>query len=485
MKTKALTVFLLSLLFVTIFLGGTSTNAQAQSTPDVYVGVHIGYGDVAESKALIDRIASCANFVMIGTSRIFNSGSKLNETFQYAYDKGFYFMSFTPSLPSSGVNSSIVGRNEWLQYADATWGNRLVGFYEVDEPGGKALDGKSNYVLGRSGSGNGTVIPSDSVEAAKNFKIGLSSSLSLARIQKLNQASYPLFTADYGVYWFDYKGGYDGLFAEFLYNYSRQLAVSLVRGAAEVQGKQWGILIGWHSTALPYVESGTDLYDDMIYAYNSGAKYIVIYDANEGWTGDILGDEHILAMQQFWQYVKDNPRQTSPVSERTALVLPDAYGCGFRWPGDKIWGIWYQDDTSEIINNATGYMLNKFGDKLDIIYVDGLQPGNNYGYSQLLYWNSPDAVPSPTPTPTPSPTPTATPTPSPSPSPSPSPTPTPSPSPSTTPTPSPSPDPTASPNPPAFMPTEYVTFLVGLAVGAVVPTGVLLLRRKSGKSGKE
>jgi hypothetical protein len=33
-------------------------------------------------------------------------------------------------------------------------------------------------------------------------------------------------------------------------------------------------------------------------------------------------------------------------------------------------------------------LLNDYGEKLDIIYDDGLQPGNTYGYDQLVYWDS-------------------------------------------------------------------------------------------------
>ena len=82
MKTKFVMGFLLAVLFITLFPKSLPAKANGQVEPDVFVGVHLGYGDVAEAKALIDRTASCANFVLIGTSRIFYSGPKLTETFQ-------------------------------------------------------------------------------------------------------------------------------------------------------------------------------------------------------------------------------------------------------------------------------------------------------------------------------------------------------------------------------------------------------------------
>jgi hypothetical protein len=108
MKTKWLPVFLVSFLLITVFLnGGYSANVHAQVPPDVYVGIHLGYGDVPEAKALIDRVGAYINFVLIGTSKIFWNGVKLNETFQYAYDNGMSFMSFTPvanELDSRSIN---------------------------------------------------------------------------------------------------------------------------------------------------------------------------------------------------------------------------------------------------------------------------------------------------------------------------------------------------------------------------------------------
>jgi hypothetical protein len=252
------------------------------------------------------------------------------------------------------------------------------------------------------------------------------------------------------------------------------MTVALVRGAASVQNKEWGVMIHWKYDVPPYLESGPDLYNDLVYAYNTGAKYIVIYDANQGWTQDILQPEHIQAMQQFWQYVQNNPRQNNAVNERSALVLPANYGCGFRWPGEKIWGIWPQDETSAIINAAIGQQLMIYGDKLDIIYDDGLAQGNNYGYNQLLYWNDSSLQPTPSPSPTPSPTPTPTPTLTQNSTLTSTPTPTPSPSPTQQSTLEPTPPTLITPNP------NYNSIIImfGIAVVIVGVTGVLVYLKK-------
>jgi hypothetical protein len=190
------------------------------------------------------------------------------------------------------------------------------------------------------------------------------------------------------LYWFDYQAGYDTIFAELGWNYSRQLNIALCRGAATAQNKDWGAIITWTYTAPPYIESGEELYNDLILAYDNGAKYIVIFDENEGWTGGILQPEHLDALQRFWDYVQSNARQSNPVNERTAYVLPDAYGYGFRGPEDHIWGLWEADALTHNITISVASLLNDYGEKLDILYDDGLQPGSNYGYNNFVYWGS-------------------------------------------------------------------------------------------------
>jgi hypothetical protein len=141
-------------------------------------------------------------------------------------------------------------------------------------------------------------------------------------------------------------------------------------------------------------------------AYDNGAKYILVFDSNEAHTAGILKDEHLRALQQFWQYTRNNPRKSIPVGSKVAFVLPNGFGDGFRGPDDGIWGLWQADALAQNISTIVGSLLGEYGPKLDIIYDDGLQPGNNYGYSKLLYWNDSSLFPSPSPTPSASPSPT-------------------------------------------------------------------------------
>src|SRR3989304_8887770 len=98
MKTMLLGVVLVSLLVLVFLSHGLFFSAQAVGSPDVFVGVHVGYGDVAEAKALIDKVSSYTNLIVIGSLTVAWNLTKLNETCQYAYDKGLSFISLSPSM---------------------------------------------------------------------------------------------------------------------------------------------------------------------------------------------------------------------------------------------------------------------------------------------------------------------------------------------------------------------------------------------------
>jgi hypothetical protein len=439
MKTIRLGLVLVALLFFQVFIAFIPLPvAQSSQSPDVYIGVDIAYGSTAEAKALIDQVSSYTNLIVIGTSQITYNVTRMNETCQYAYDKGLSFILWAPALFRRNTTA-------WLSNARKAWGDHFLGFYVFDEPAGRQLDMNETRILGN---------PVNYVDAADRFENTLDNQLDDVRTY-YNSSNVQLFTSDYSLYWFDYKAGYDTVFAEFCWNYSRQFNVAICRGAATVQNKDWGVILLWKYTTPPYLGSGSELYKDMVLAYDNGAKYIVVFDSNKDWSGGILQTEHLQALQQFWQYVQNNPRKSTPASARTAFVLPDGYGYGFRGPGDAIWGLWNADDLSYNLSVAVSNLLTKHGASLDIIYDDGLQPGNN-GYSKLIYWNDTSLVQPATPNSPPSTAPALDPQP-----------------PVQT---EPSNPPPPIENPPST--TDYTLFAVAIAAIAGVAVPVVLLRKR-------
>ena len=204
-----------------------------------------------------------------------------------------------------------------------------------------------------------------------------------------NQSDLKLFTSDYALYWWDYKGGYDTVFAHLGWNNSVAQEIDLVRGAANSQGKSWGTILTWKYTHAPYLTNGTEMFDQMKTSYEAGAEYIIVFNYAEDMSGPYgtMQEEHFDALERFWNEVVQNLEIThGGIIVEAALVLPKDYGLGLRTMDDKIWGLWNTDDTSEQILNQLQSKLNQYGTKLDIVYDDPAFPVEGK-YDNVFYWN--------------------------------------------------------------------------------------------------
>ena len=45
-----------------------------------------------------------------------------------------------------------------------------------------------------------------------------------------------------------------------------------------MQNKDWGTIITWKYTQPPYLDTGENIYNQMVTSYNAGAKYITIFN---------------------------------------------------------------------------------------------------------------------------------------------------------------------------------------------------------------
>jgi hypothetical protein len=403
MKFKQLTVLLIFLLIFPLFLDYSllTKAVTIQTTPSLYVGVDVAFESIATTEQLIDNISSYTNFFIIGCYGDYNE-TRLTLISQYVFDKGLTFIVYTddPRYPS----------RQWLQDAKSNWGNSFLGIYYYDEPGGKQLD-QSKYPV---------VTAADNYsDAANKYVNDLNWWLRSgphAITRSFGDTQYKLFTSDYSLYWYDYEAGYDTVFAEFALNYSRQLNIDLCRGAATVHNKDWGIMITNAYTQPAHMESGPDLYKDMLLAYENGAKYIIVFDSDENWTQNVLQQDHLDAMKQFWLYVQTHPRTISSVSDRSAYVLPEDYAYGFRGPLDRIWGLWPNDSLTLDVSMSMATLFQIFGNNLDIVYPDGPRTIESIGYRNVVYWNDSRLIPDLLPITSPDPVqnvPTKQPTPSP------------------------------------------------------------------------
>ena len=114
------------------------------------------------------------------------------------------------------------------------------------------------------------------------------------------------------------------------------------------------------------------LLQDMITAYQAGAKYVIVFNYPHDQTFGILEDEHFTAMETFCD-MTCSPQQDAleKVEAEVAFVLPKDYGWGLRNQDDKIWfPNWGPDDLSPQIWSNMNELIAEYGLKLDIIYDD-------------------------------------------------------------------------------------------------------------------
>ena len=384
--TLALIVLLVFAVSLPVYVHFSSESESP--VQDFYFGVTFGGNTTSEAKLLIDKVKGYTNLFIVASWDISQNETALNEICQYAVNSGmsvivYFDYVFFNVEPWAWLQN-------WFETAQAKWGANFLGVYLYDEPGGNQID--SNQWRSGPSAKRAMENASDYSDAAARFVKDIPSTISWQNVEKVGLRT---FTSDYALYWWDYLAGYDTVFVELGWNNSRTQQIALCRGAANVQGKDWGAIITWTYYDPPYIASGPEIYQDMLTAYGAGAKYVVVFDYPtypENNPYGILTEEHFTAMKQFWNYVQSYPRSTyGEANGQVALVLPKDYGWGTRRTQqrieDRIWGFWPEDNKTQVIGQDMHVLLRRYGLKLDIIFDD---PQSNYQerYAQIYLWNS-------------------------------------------------------------------------------------------------
>ncbi len=397
LKVALLTIALVCIIVGSIFVTLNYVPSGKAEAPPFYVGIEFCYGNATECKALVDHVKNYTNLIVISSTNITNNEVTLNDTCDYIYQAGMHIVIYFPQSGSMYANGGVA-TYVWAMKAKDTYGDYFLGAYIYDEPGGKVLDSASgavniNYVDYTSSNYFATI---DYKIASNNFISNVQNKVN-NYLYCAKKAGTEVMTADYGLYWFDYKAGYDVVLAEYGWGHDRQMTTALCRGAATAQNKDWGAIICWKDRTpegAAIMENGTELYNDLKLAYDNGAKYAIVFD----YAGDnkpnttehgILADEHFDALQNFWNYIKQNPDKHGSIKADTALVLPQSYGFGFRYTDDKIWGLNQADNWTLKIWNDTNSLLKEYGSRLDIVYNDPeFQESISSKYSKVVHWSS-------------------------------------------------------------------------------------------------
>ena len=369
---RILYIFLAFLLAVAFFVASTTifSKPEKPASAEVYVGVDAAFATVEETKQLIDNVKEYTNFFVVGSTAITWDLANLTEICQYLNDSKLHFLTF-----AHAAADQFFSQAKWIKDAQQKWNPSFLGLYAYDEPGGHQIDHDYVFMCAQEAA--------DYSDAAAKYVQNLTYYLDGIKVG-WEIGNLPVFTSDYALQEFTYRGGYDVVFTEFCTSNTQQLNIALARGAASVHGKEWGVMIT-RSIKEPTPQTGKELYEDMVLAYQNGAKYIVVFDYPALQEG-ILKQEHFEAIRQFWDYIQSHPYAETPAGDRVAYVMPKDYGYGFRGPADKIWGLWEADNQSKLIWNQTKNLLQEYSTKLDIIYEECLQFDLSK-YSKFIFWN--------------------------------------------------------------------------------------------------
>jgi hypothetical protein len=402
-------ILMFILLVSTVSLLVSYTQSSNQQKDTVYVGVAFGGNTTTQAKLLIDRTKNYTNLFVLdcGLNPISSNQTAVAEICDYATSAGLNII----------VNLGTFTKQDWpwkIQFFNSSkerFGDKFLGAYYDDEVGGIILDWNwtkqftENSTLFSGGHPLARAHPLDLTptyyklqianitgKQPDNYTIEAQWFNTLLERNRghssLKQYNITTFTSDYALYWFDYLGDYDTLFVQLGWNQSVNQQISLVRGAATMQNKNWGAIVTWKYMQFPYLDTGENVYNQIQTAYDTGAKYIVIFDYPYNSTDNpygIMTNSHFQALEKLWNQIMVKST-TNSVHAEAALVLPKDYGWGMRSVNDKIWGPWGPDDKSPLIWNNTQTLLNNYGLRLDIIYDDPAFPiqGN---YSKVYFWN--------------------------------------------------------------------------------------------------
>ena len=426
---------LIALFFgISSFRNDSSTSAES---PEAYVGVAYCGDTVAQGKLMIDKVKDYTNLFVLQSGLLQRDLESVDELGDYAISAGMYFLPYFGNYIQSSFSIWLeTAKQKWgthllgVYYSDEPGGKMLDGYVEFND----AITGDSitkttygdivvkkpnsnviNYELGgtihlyepplqQSNSdinSEATFYPNGTIQIVKpavngfsynnyqeliNIKPFITLNETAQRfyarekdnIDFLKNKSTEVFTSDYALYWFDYLAGYDVVLGQVGWNLSLNQQIALIRGAASMQNKSWGIVITWKYQQPPYLDSGSEILDQMRTAYKCGAKYFVLFDYYDEKDNEIystMKEEHFQALKSFWNDVIENTNLVQgSIKADSALVLPKDYGWGARWDGDKIWGIFVADEKSHQIWDLMQTSLIKHSFNLDIVYHDTKYP---------------------------------------------------------------------------------------------------------------
>lgn len=325
-----LTFAMVFILVVSIF-AAVNLLYEEHSKPEFFVGVEMAYSNAtfADVKDLVDKVKDYTNLVVIGSPEISKNQTLLNMTCDYIVDAGLNFVVLFTDTQMYSVDNSP---KDWIPRATQKYGERFLAVYRYDEPGGGVLDHAHDSLIDETVVGR---------SANYSYASKLYVEYLYAHLSYYLVPSPSVLTADYGLFWFDYKSGYGTVLAELGSNHSREINVALCRGAGLARNRDWGTIITWKYNKTPYVESPDELYQDLVLSFRAGAKYAVVFDYPKVGRYGILNQTHLDKLSDFGVMCRAIREITALTAQKWLMFFPlimglasearmTMFGCGMR-----------------------------------------------------------------------------------------------------------------------------------------------------------
>lgn len=129
-----------------------------------YVGVAFCGNTTTEAKLLIDKVKNYTNLFILQSGSLQQFPDKINEIGDYAVSSGMCFIVYFGS-------DSRFYLEKWLETYDGRWGDKFLGIYYGDEPGGKMLDGEAHFWDEKTNSSISKIVDSRGTRISV-FKLG-------------------------------------------------------------------------------------------------------------------------------------------------------------------------------------------------------------------------------------------------------------------------------------------------------------------------
>lgn len=422
-----------------------------ESAPKAYVGVTYCGDSVTQAEQLIDKVKGYTNLFVLQSGLLEQNFNSVNEIGNYAVDAGMYFLPYFGTIIQASFSAWLdSAKQKWgshligVYYSDEPGGKMLDGEVNFVDPATGDTIQKTEYGDVVVQTANGTVIqyeidgvinlyqpdlanntsgidieatfyPNDTIviDRAENGlqDFAYSNYQQLEDIRPLADYnateqmfvnrdksnlnflnnSTTVFTSDYALDWFDYLSGYDVVLSQIGWNLSFSEQIAEARGAAMAQNKEWGVIITWKYQNPPYLDTPSNILQQMTQAYECGAKYLVVfnyYDTSNSTNVNAFGtltSQDYQALQTFWRDVLNNPKIVQgSIKANAVIVFPGDFGWGARWDTDHIWGIFQNDSLTEQDWNTLQNVLQKYGLQTDIVYEDSQYPIS--ACYQNVYW---------------------------------------------------------------------------------------------------